>query len=1063
MSKRKHNLFVSTYELNDGSDSDDDEEDYTPRAVNRTHHVPHEHISVGVDGRTRRTHTMVPTPASPSKKSTLKLRPDVPPALPDSHNPGVPDPDFLNFDAEYGGGIEKGPRVARASDDPNALWVALDRSDFLDEFLRLEGRGDYQDQEICAGERCHNFRPQYRCKDCMSLCLYCQSCVVQAHRATPLHRIEEWRGKSFERRALKNLGLRIQLGHRAGEPCANPKKAAGDDFVVVDTHGIHEVGLYFCSCGRAQPPPIQLLRLRWYPATGTNPRSAATFRVLRRFHPLSLESKCSGYEFYNSLARETNNTGLEPSQDRYEKFMRMTRQWRNLQMLKRAGRGHDPNGIMSTKPGACALLCPACPQPGINLPPGWEKAPDERAFLYALFLALDANFRLKRKDVSSEEKDPGLGDGWSFYGAVKEYMAYLEKNWDQKQERSTCVAHDAVDKPDRESLGTASSGIGTVDCARHNMKRPNAVGDLQKGERYLNMNYLFFMSLAGSTVKHLYVSYDIACQWHKNIWQRMQLFDLDDVQFKNGDKFVVFLVPKFHLPAHIEACNLLFSFNLTPNVGRTDGEAPERGWANANPLANSTKESGPGTRRDILNDFFNDANYKKIVALGRVLLEKIQTAIPEMLDTRVALEDMERSFGREVVMAWTAMALLWESDASKPNPFASTVKHEGLQDIRRRLAAVAAADTTDDRLEEQQRSLALHVAAVGSHETVDQERRRVERETKLRRKVVAWMDVELQFIPHVAQLRALDDAARARAAATQASPGIRAHEMKLWLPSAIANKAPCDRQLYEYEYMLRKGQAHEALEEIRNQLLVRTHEYKWKDTSVRGVKALTRSQGRIEAIDRKIQRAAEQYRAARAALVSLGSMLERTEWQAHLKPLHADEIRGMPRALFADPTRKKRKKRRTNHGDEDSAHDEARAMSWIWITQAATEREQPQDVKMNEVGEDQGTGKRWHEEVDLLEEEMRRVLQFLTWQSGWWLEQVGRRDEIEGNAIMREGHAAYAHRQSAQQEALCQRFRDMWEDVPAFIALGRAQLGSLPAEEADDGDESSDTSDEDDG
>jgi hypothetical protein len=43
--------------------------------------------------------------------------------------------------------------------------------------------------------------------------------------------------------------------------------------------------------------------------------------------------------------------------------------------------------------------------------------------------------------------------------------------------------HDTVDKPDREARETASSGIGTVDCARHNMKRPLAVGDLQLGER----------------------------------------------------------------------------------------------------------------------------------------------------------------------------------------------------------------------------------------------------------------------------------------------------------------------------------------------------------------------------------------------------------------------------------------------------------------------------------------------------------------------------------------------------------------------------------------------------
>jgi hypothetical protein len=41
---------------------------------------------------------------------------------------------------------------------------------------------------------------------------------------------------------------------------------------------------------------------------------------------------------------------------------------------------------------------------------------------------------MKQKDISSEEKDPGLGDGWSFYGKVKKYMAHLEKHWDQKEE-----------------------------------------------------------------------------------------------------------------------------------------------------------------------------------------------------------------------------------------------------------------------------------------------------------------------------------------------------------------------------------------------------------------------------------------------------------------------------------------------------------------------------------------------------------------------------------------------------------------------------------------------------
>jgi hypothetical protein len=41
-------------------------------------------------------------------------------------------------------------------------------------------------------------------------------------------------------------------------------------------------------------------------------------------------------------------------------------------MTKRAGRGHDQGGIEATVKGGLAVRCRACPQPGINLPQGWE-------------------------------------------------------------------------------------------------------------------------------------------------------------------------------------------------------------------------------------------------------------------------------------------------------------------------------------------------------------------------------------------------------------------------------------------------------------------------------------------------------------------------------------------------------------------------------------------------------------------------------------------------------------------------------------------------------------------
>jgi hypothetical protein len=45
-------------------------------------------------------------------------------------------------------------------------------------------------------------------------------------------------------------------------------------------------------------------------------------------------------------------------------------------MLKRAGRAFDSRGVEGTLPGELAVECPACPQPGVNIPDDWEAAPE---------------------------------------------------------------------------------------------------------------------------------------------------------------------------------------------------------------------------------------------------------------------------------------------------------------------------------------------------------------------------------------------------------------------------------------------------------------------------------------------------------------------------------------------------------------------------------------------------------------------------------------------------------------------------------------------------------------
>ncbi|KAG1788563.1 uncharacterized protein HD556DRAFT_1447773 [Suillus plorans] len=470
-------------------------------------------------------------------------------------------------------------RKRTAGDHPLLLWMN-DRDMFLLELLRHEGRGNHTGATICWN--CHLDVPQFRCTDCLGTELYCKGCIVTLHTRNPVHRIQEWSNSCFTAVSLKDLGLRVQLGHFAGDSCLLPERAFNDDFTLIDTNGIHTIGLDFCGCKTAQTRTKQLLRAAWFPATTVDPRTAATFRILEQYHLLSFESKASGYEFYQSIAHLTDNTGLRVQKDRYEPFLRMVREWRHLKMLKRAGRGHDPAGVANTQSGECAVLCPACPQPLKNLPDNWKDVQDDKRWLYALFVAIDTNFRLKRRMVSKDSTDPGLSHGWAYFVDETAYKAYLQDHAGTPQEKSTCASHNAVNMADTKvSQGLAATGVGTIDCARHNMKLPNGVGDLQKGES--NMDYLFLSTLRGRCVETLNVSYDIACQWHKNLWERMSTMP-PSLHLDPLTKLIRFFVPKFYLPAHISKCQTTYSFNLSKNVGRTDGEAPERGWSNINPV-----------------------------------------------------------------------------------------------------------------------------------------------------------------------------------------------------------------------------------------------------------------------------------------------------------------------------------------------------------------------------------------------------------------------------------------------------------------------------------------------
>ena len=129
------------------------------------------------------------------------------------------------------------------------------------------------------------------------------------------------------------------------------------------------------------------------------------------------------------------------------------------------------------------------------------------------------------------------------------------------------------------------------------------------------MDFIFASAIRNSKASRLVISYDIACQWHKKLSSRLQTLP-PEFQPSFIGKTVDFVIPKFHIGAHGSSCQTRFSLNFRPNMGRTDGENIERGWAWMNPASLSTREMGPGYRHDTLDDQWSFWNWRIFVKFG---------------------------------------------------------------------------------------------------------------------------------------------------------------------------------------------------------------------------------------------------------------------------------------------------------------------------------------------------------------------------------------------------------------------------------------------------------------
>ncbi|KAF7321649.1 CxC2 domain-containing protein [Mycena kentingensis (nom. inval.)] len=788
------------------------------------------------------------------------------------------------------------PSLNDPQDEAMRRWQESFRDDYLEALLWLDGRG--ADVESTSCSRCRLHRPQYRCTECHSSGFLCKQCVLDTHAIFPFHWVEEWTGSFFAKISLGSLGLRVQLGHPVGESCSVPL-AGPDDFHILHLNGIHPVAVDFCGCRAGGPVsfPLQLLHARLYPATTARPQTCATFACLDNFHSLSLHAKTSAYDYYASLELLTDGSGNKPP-NRYKAFMRMARQFRHLLLLKRRGRGHAATGSAGTASGELALRCPACPRPGINLPDNWQDAAPADQCLYVIYLAMDACFRLKRRLLGGDLRDPGLGTGWAYFVEWWPYREYLKTITDQK-EMSTCSGLAALDHANTKfSRGYSATGVGAGICARHEFVQPNGVGDLQRGERYGNMDYIL-ASLLRYVDQRLrkVLSYDIACQWGKELKERLaKLPPL--VRLNLILSLCRFVVPKMHILAHIFLCRLLFDLRLVPGSGQTDGEGIERLWSSIAGLAASSKLSGHGARADLLDDHWSFWNWCKTVGLPALLRRRLDNA-------RIQLEKQEealRVFSErqaEHVPAWLKMVEEFEADGSRPNPYASA-QMDALseKEVREQLEAEEREQAQKGaiplhtvspsefmvfalELEDQQRHIRIQAALKRSKTTADKIRlkplrRKLRKEHRSPPRLTGYIYSVGNRLPR-------DTHSRRPMSILKMFLSFFHPNFQMRCASAKAAKPPS----WSWSARLRDAQCNDALVRLRSHLQVKKRLLIYKKRQSRHQGANTRSRGLISRNESKVKRFADQYQACWSAL----SVLEGSKllWPQ----LHTKDIRGL--------------------------------------------------------------------------------------------------------------------------------------------------------------------------
>ncbi|KZT51613.1 hypothetical protein CALCODRAFT_512585 [Calocera cornea HHB12733] len=914
---------------------------------------------------------------------------------------------------------------------PTVLIISQSRShDPMDDFLKQ--RSVFSDEMFrheynpAIGVACMSCRhgPANQattlCDECFAAPPLCVGCQVDAHSHSPFHWIRRWTGTFFERVGLQSLGLVVTLCRERS--CCPPNPAPMDirpSFTVVHINGVHRIRLRFCQHRHQTPRFVQLLRMRLFPSTIVNPRTAFTFDVMNDFHLLNLISKVPAYDYYGKLARLTSNLFPSAHPDRYKELLRVDRWWRELQSEKRSG---ESIGLLAQPPGAigppCRTIpCPACPQLSMNVTEEELLVKSrEKPHVVTAFIGGDGNFRLSLRSNHKNSEERSFRDGKGYFPRENDYEDFLLRhNASETQLARTCSQFrnpNLLGGPQ----GKRCTGIFGTSCLRHTVYQ--SLVDLHAGERidrglrFVNVDYAFAkaLELRPGLPRYLW-SYDLCCSWVVNLRERFSQRFPELVNLL--DKFQ-WVVPKFHVWSHKESCQYFYSLSLTRGSGRVDGEGVERPWAELRQLSSSTKEMTAAHRTEIIEDHINFWNYCKVIDMRYHLARKRKEVSRNLRLIQQDFDEFCEAMGRDRIQHWSQLDDAPALDDSgrlqsvyklpeESLPSRETVYTELLSEESKRKDSMPEVPGESDRLS----LVTLVDLGIG----LEQARNRnipgqksqvtVEDEQELRRAILEWDALRDEVLP------GLDLDIRHDNSLNEGDLSIPPLHLPSNLPREIFERLGVE-EIVDIERRLREGQATDALQSLSDSLRVEKAYLCQRVVNSHGQSALNKARALSARQRLRTRMYATVYRQARDALLRLG--IEASD--PNFPPLHDADIRlpsvpGLEESVegsqrlnpwFMNPGRFQSHENGTNHTAWPEISEQVNRTRY-WRMRAAVER--------------------WTEEWEILIEEQQRTLTSYRYQAGLWQRAmigVHERDQQVGK-----GKVAYAARRQDQSSLMsCQ-------------------------------------------